>query len=177
MAPKRYPSGFPIGLDYDFTVRLPAAAPRSRSPLRGSWNPDRVSAVTAQAATNRSSDRSDRVSAVAAKAATSRSSDRVSAVTARASTNNSSHRVSAVTARATASSSSHRETASNNPIGQRSDAPVVRHSSAGSREMALLALTFAQSEALDTLRQDYVANSARASVTSLLKTWDATTQR
>eukprot|EP00971_Amphidinium_carterae_P233374 4631927-Amphidinium_carterae.4 len=42
MAPTRYPSRFPIGLDNDFTVRLPAAAPRSRSPLRGSWNLDRV---------------------------------------------------------------------------------------------------------------------------------------
>eukprot|EP00971_Amphidinium_carterae_P348820 6490688-Amphidinium_carterae.1 len=124
MSPKRYPSGFPIGLNYDFTVRLPPPAnPRSRSPLRA------CRSVTGGCP-----------SVLPARMEADRSGGACTA------------------------------TAGN---GIRADAPVVRHSSAGSREVALAALAFTQSDALDSLRQDYVANSAKASVASLLRTWEA----
>eukprot|EP00971_Amphidinium_carterae_P310801 6176240-Amphidinium_carterae.1 len=126
MAPKRIPPGFPIGLNYDFTVRLPPSAnSRSRSPLRA------CRSVTGGCPSAHSARKP--VEAVGSG--------------------------SACTA-----------TAGN---GFRADAPVVRHSTAGSREAALAALASTQSDALDSLRQDYFANSARASVASLLRTWES----
>eukprot|EP00971_Amphidinium_carterae_P267132 5299245-Amphidinium_carterae.1 len=118
MAPKRIPPGFPIGLDYDFAVRIPTSAnSRSRSPLGACRS---VTGPCGQA----------HLSATGFRREADRSGSASSA------------------------------TAGN---GIRVDVPVVRHSAAGSRGVALAALASTQSDALESLRQDYNANSARAS--------------